>query len=192
MTKDDLRTQLRGRRNQFVTELTSDSGAAASALICELLINANIIPKGAIIAGYYPTTDEVDPLPILHHYLDQGYRCCLPFTCFGTRILQFREFFATSVLAPDTQQIMAPLAGAEITPTMLLMPMLGFDTQGYRLGQGGGHYDSTIDYFLRNDHYPLAIGLAFDCQEVEELPHEIHDYSMDYVVTPTRVLNFEA
>jgi 5-formyltetrahydrofolate cyclo-ligase len=186
MTKDELRELLRKRRKQFAT----DHGAAASVLVEERLFGANIIPDNTIIAGYYPTTGEVDSLPVLHHYLDLGHRCCLPFTCFGSRILQFREFFKTSVLTLDTQQIMAPLKGAELMPSVLLVPMLGFDAQGYRLGQGGGHYDSTLDYLQSNGHDPLAIGLAFDCQEIETLPVEIHDYPMDYVITPTRVLAY--
>ncbi|MEI8295521.1 MAG: 5-formyltetrahydrofolate cyclo-ligase [Alphaproteobacteria bacterium] len=186
MTKDDLREHLHALRGNFAAK----QGACASALLNELLISANIIPNDAIIAGYYPTKDEVDPRPTIHHYLEQGHRCCLPYTCFGTRILQFREFSAVSILAPDAQQIMSPLAGAELIPSVLLIPMLGFDRKGYRLGQGGGHYDSTIDYFLHNDHHPLTVGLAFDCQEVEALPLEIHDYPMDYIVTQTRILNF--
>jgi 5-formyltetrahydrofolate cyclo-ligase len=185
MTKNDLRERLRERRNHFAEA----EGASASQLLNELVIHAGIIPLDAVIAGYYPTKGEVDAQPAIHHYLAQGHRCCLPFTCFGTRILQFREFLPSSVLSPDAQQILAPLTGAEIIPSVVLIPMVGFDQKGYRLGQGGGHYDSTLDY-LRNNNHLLAIGLAFDCQEVEALPLEIHDQPMDYIITPTRILSF--
>jgi len=186
MTKDELREYLRECRNRFAEE----EGAIAAQHLSELVIHAGIIPDNSIIAGYYPTKGEVDALPIMHHYLAQGYRCCLPFTCFGTRILQFREFLPSSNLAPDAQQILAPLTSVEITPSVILTPMVGFDSKGYRLGQGGGHYDSTIDYLRTNHHQILAIGLAFDCQEVDDLPLEIHDHPMDHIVTPTRILSF--
>lgn len=185
MTKDKLRERLREQRNHFAKR----EGATATQLLNELIIGAGIIPYKAIIAGYYPTTGEVDPQPVIHHYLAQGYRCCLPSTCFGTRILQFREFFPSSPLTPDALQIPAPLTGAEIIPSVILTPMMGFDRRGYRLGRGGGHYDSTLDY-LRIDNHLITIGLAFDCQEVEMLPVELHDQPMDYIITQTRILSF--
>jgi len=185
MTKDELRKYLRGCRNRFVQR----EGASISQHLNELIIHAGIISSNDIIAGYCPTKGEVDPQPAIHHYLAQGHRCCLPFACFGTRILQFREFFSSATLTSNASQIPTSLTGAEIIPSVALVPMIGFDQKGYRLGQGGGHYDSTLDY-LRIHHHLIAIGLAFDCQEVEALPLEIHDQPMDYIITQTRILSF--
>ena len=63
------------------------------------------------------------------------------------------------------------------------MPLLGFTDRGERIGYGGGHYDRWL---ARNE--PLAaIGLAWDCQLVEELPTEPHDRQLTAVITPTRL-----
>lgn len=70
-----------------------------------------------------------------------------------------------------------------ITPTIILVPLIGFDARGNRLGQGGGYFDR---YLARLTH-KLTIGVAYDCQEVEEIPTEPHDIPLDYIITPTRI-----
>lgn len=72
--------------------------------------------------------------------------------------------------------------GPEIIPQAALCPLLAFNRQGVRLGQGGGHYDRTLDA-LRQARPLLAVGLAFDVQLLEELPSEAHDQRLDWVVT---------
>jgi 5-formyltetrahydrofolate cyclo-ligase len=64
------------------------------------------------------------------------------------------------------------------------MPLVGFTAQGDRLGQGGGYYDR----YLAAHPQTVAIGMAWDIQEVPELPIELHDMRLSAIVTPTRVL----
>ena len=72
----------------------------------------------------------------------------------------------------------------------VLLPLLGFDHQGFRLGQGGGYYDRALASlrFRR----PLLVGLAYDCQRVEVVPREAWDQPLDAVVTPTRIYRFNS
>jgi 5-formyltetrahydrofolate cyclo-ligase len=65
----------------------------------------------------------------------------------------------------------------------VFVPLLGFTPRGDRLGQGGGHYDRWLE---ANPSVP-AIGLAWDCQKMENLPVEPHDRRLAMIVTPTRV-----
>ena len=69
-----------------------------------------------------------------------------------------------------------------VVPDVLFVPLVGFTAQGDRLGQGGGHYDR----WLAEHPNTVAIGLAWDCQLVEDLPSEPHDVPLSAVVTPTR------
>ena len=64
------------------------------------------------------------------------------------------------------------------------MPLLGFDAQGGRLGQGGGYYDSTFAFRRLRQHWkkPRLVGLAFACQQVQTLPHEAWDVRLDTVL----------
>lgn len=65
----------------------------------------------------------------------------------------------------------------------MFVPCVGFTADGGRLGQGAGHYDR----WLAAHPSAVAIGLAWDCQLVDELPTEPHDHPLDAVVTPTRL-----
>ncbi len=65
---------------------------------------------------------------------------------------------------------------------MLLVPLLAFDRQGYRLGQGGGYYDRTLPR-LRARGRIEAVGIGYSCQEVETVPNGPTDARLDWVVT---------
>ncbi|MCL7751988.1 5-formyltetrahydrofolate cyclo-ligase [Guyparkeria hydrothermalis] len=69
----------------------------------------------------------------------------------------------------------------------LLIPLVGFDAHGNRLGMGAGFYDRALAQ--RHGRRPLAIGVAFACQEVDSLPVDPWDQPLDYVVTDTGVID---
>ncbi len=68
------------------------------------------------------------------------------------------------------------------TPTILLVPLLGFDRQGNRLGYGKGYYDATIQA-LKSQGPLTTIGVAFAQQEVPEIPTQLHDQRLDWIIT---------
>ena len=70
-----------------------------------------------------------------------------------------------------------------VQPEVLFVPLVGFTSQGARLGQGGGHYDR----WLADHPDTMAIGLAWDCQLVDALPVEPHDIPLTAIITPTRI-----
>jgi 5,10-methenyltetrahydrofolate synthetase len=87
-----------------------------------------------------------------------------------------------------------PAAGAAVAPDALLVAMVGFDRQGYRLGYGGGYYDRSLAALAPR---PLAIGICFALGELASIQPLPHDIPMDHVVTesmaarrgPTRLTN---
>lgn len=85
----------------------------------------------------------------------------------------------------------APPGLPEAFPDLLLVPLLLFDWQGNRLGQGGGHFDRTLAR-LRQEGLLRAIGVAFDMQEVDTLPVEPWDAPLDAVATPSRFHWFQS
>ena len=74
-----------------------------------------------------------------------------------------------------------------IEPDILLVPLLGFDRRGYRLGYGAGHYDRTLAT-LRARRPILAVGLAWACQEVDLIPADGFDQPLDWVVTENEAI----
>jgi 5-formyltetrahydrofolate cyclo-ligase len=67
-------------------------------------------------------------------------------------------------------------------PDILLLPLLAYDKQGYRMGYGGGYYDRTLSD-LRDSDKITAIGIAYAGQEVNNVPYENFDQRLDWVLT---------
>jgi 5-formyltetrahydrofolate cyclo-ligase len=83
-----------------------------------------------------------------------------------------------------------PAGGDWLEPEVLIVPLLAWDRQGYRLGYGGGFYDRTLERLrARGPH--LAVGFAFAAQEVPEVPREPTDQRLDAVVTEAGVIWFD-
>ncbi|HEY2418591.1 MAG TPA: 5-formyltetrahydrofolate cyclo-ligase, partial [Steroidobacteraceae bacterium] len=74
-------------------------------------------------------------------------------------------------------------------PSVLLVPLLAFDAEGYRLGYGGGYYDRTLAH-LRAHHSVTAVGVAFAGQEVPRIPREPNDQRLDMLVTEQGIRRF--
>jgi 5-formyltetrahydrofolate cyclo-ligase len=77
-----------------------------------------------------------------------------------------------------------PTSGDIVAPTVLLVPLLAYDRRCYRLGYGGGNYDRTLTA-LRANGVTIAVGLAFDSQEVDEVPVCPYDEQLDWILTPS-------
>jgi 5-formyltetrahydrofolate cyclo-ligase len=77
-----------------------------------------------------------------------------------------------------------------MTPRVVLVPLLAFDREGYRLGYGGGFYDRTL-MALRAAGPVLAVGLAYAAQEVPAVPRDANDRRLDWIVTEAEAIRME-
>jgi 5-formyltetrahydrofolate cyclo-ligase len=119
---------------------------------------------------------------------DQGMRLCLPVIGKPGEALTFRAYRFGDTLIPGQWGIGTPDARKEeVTPDLLLCPLLAFDRGGKRLGYGGGYYDITLKQ-LREKKSIQAIGLAYAIQEVEEVPAGPFDQKLDAVITEREVI----
>jgi 5-formyltetrahydrofolate cyclo-ligase len=84
-----------------------------------------------------------------------------------------------------------PPEAPQLLPDILLVPLAAFDRAGHRIGYGAGHYDRTFAQ-LRAVKPFVAIGIAFDTQEIEAIPMQPHDVALDYVLTETRTIDFRS
>lgn len=138
------------------------------------LADANFI--NPVISGYDAIHHELDPNFLKKLIIKRGWCYCLPVIHKGTKVLRFE----------DTQD------KHEITPDILLVPLLAFDNQGDRLGYGGGYYDTTLKSYADSNHPFITIGVAYDEQYCQDcLPREDHDVRLDYVLTTKRVFQFK-
>lgn len=145
------------------------------------------LPEGATVGLYFPSRDEAPSLGWARWLSENGRRIALPWFARGDAAMTFRAWdnpWDESLLTPGPWRALQPPAEAEeVTPEVLVVPLVAFTAGGHRLGQGGGHYDRWL---AAHPDVP-AIGLAWDCQIVEELAVEPHDRPLAAVVTPTRI-----
>lgn len=83
--------------------------------------------------------------------------------------------------------IPVPAERRVVAPEVLLIPLIGYDAAGYRLGYGGGYYDRTL---AATAPRPLCVGIGFDDTELATIHPQPHDVPMDVIVTERRVLSF--
>lgn len=188
ISKSQLRTELHQLRDNY--KKNNNLKACGQALL-NTLISAQVIPPKAVIGSYWPVKSEADACALLTYYYEQGHVCALPIVQAANKPLLFREWRPGNLLVSGIYNILTPDETAPlVTPTVLFVPILGFDNRGHRLGHGEGYYDRTLEN-LRAQHPIIAIGIAFDCQEVDIIPHHDHDQPMNYIITPTRIIEIK-
>ncbi|GGD91718.1 5-formyltetrahydrofolate cyclo-ligase [Tsuneonella deserti] len=184
-TKTKLRQTLKAERRRYVAALP-DVTRALLFRVPPAPLSA-LIPPQATIGLYRTGPNEAPAAGYARHFLERGHRIALPRFAMRDAPMEFAlhsDPFEESDLETGPFTVLQPLAEAEaVVPEVLIVPLVGFTADGLRLGQGGGHYDR----WLASNPGTLAIGLAWDCQLVEDLPHEEHDHPLAAVVTPTRL-----
>jgi len=175
--KQEIRKKLIAERLAVAPETARNF---AVSIIPKLL---GLIPSGAVVAVYAPMRGEIDVMPALRELAARGHRVCLPVIKDG-KTLEFREFSPDSTLIAGKFGALCPPENAEVlTPDVLIVPLVGFDAAGNRLGYGGGYYDVTISALRAQNKLLKTIGVAYSFQRVENLPTEAHDEKLDVVVT---------
>jgi len=144
----------------------------------------------ARIAGYRASRDEINPAPALEWLRQNGSQTFLPVikTLNAQSILMFAPYNNNSEFVTGACSIQIPVVDetsliAADKLDLVLVPLTGFDTCGGRLGTGGGFYDRSFAYRLKQNTQQQFIGVAHDCQKVERVPLKQWDVPLDAVVT---------
>ena len=139
----------------------------------------------AVVSGFASLPDEFRLWPLLRSLATQGYALALPVMQGKGNPLIFRAWSPGDAMDSGVWGIAEPKADkAALEPDILLMPLLAFDAAGWRLGYGGGFYDRTLAG-LRARKPVVAVGIAFDEQRVDAVPHLDYDERLDWVLTPS-------
>jgi 5,10-methenyltetrahydrofolate synthetase len=154
--------------------------SAWNARITEALLDALVLDRSVVVAAYWPFKGEFDPRFALRVWRDAGVHTALPVVVGKAMPLQFRIWWPGMRTSPGVYGLPIPDEGAIVRPDVVLMPPVGFDAIGYRLGYGGGYYDRTLAALSPQ---PLKIGVAFELSRIETIRPRPHDIPMDYVVT---------
>lgn len=133
-----------------------------------------------------PIGSEIDCLPLLHRLNAAGVPLCLPVVSGSDAPLRFRFWAPDDPLVAGTFGTSEPAAAAqEVSPQVLLVPMLAFDRNGNRLGYGGGYYDRTLKALraASDGGGIVAIGVAFAGQLRDKVPVSETDQPLDWILT---------
>ncbi len=175
MDKKALRSDLSAKRAQVHGVV--DTAPALAALL------AAIGDRRGAVSFYWPIRTEIDPRAAMEALADRQV-VCLPVTQ-GYAPLSFRAWRPRVAMETDGFGVSVPSETDAVTPQVLVIPMLGFDDAGNRLGYGAGHYDRTLER-LRVHGPVTAIGFAYEAQRVDTLPTEPTDQPLDMIVTEAK------
>jgi 5-formyltetrahydrofolate cyclo-ligase len=186
--KATLRKTAKERRAALsvVERQTASAALALHGMDCLSFLGP--LPRGTLVGGFMPIGDEISPLPLMVQLQAMGCALALPVMMGKTAPLVFRAYTPGDALATAVWGIREPLPDkAAVLPDIVLTALLAFDDQGYRLGYGGGYYDRTIRA-LRSVKTITTIGLAFDQQRIDAVPHLDYDERLDWIMTPSGAL----
>jgi 5,10-methenyltetrahydrofolate synthetase len=114
-----------------------------------------------------------------------GVRSALPLVRGPGLPLEFRHWWPGVAMDKGVYDIPVPRDTEVLLPDVLLVPPVGIDAQGYRLGYGGGYFDRTLAAMARK---PVCMATAFDLSRIDTLDPQAHDVRMDFVVSETGIL----
>ncbi|ETX10631.1 5-formyltetrahydrofolate cyclo-ligase [Marinomonas ushuaiensis DSM 15871] len=189
-SRQTLRRQLRqARRDLSVDEQQT---AAENLLTCfqQHFLGVDHSPKTPInnVALYLANDGEISPHLLCEHFWQKGINTYLP--VIQNKQLAFALYSEETIWQENIYGIKEPMTKEYLPKEALdivLLPLVGFDTEGGRLGMGGGFYDRTFEG-KKTTEAPLLIGLAHDCQQVKSLPVEGWDVPLQAFITPTQVI----
>jgi 5-formyltetrahydrofolate cyclo-ligase len=162
-----------------------EAAAAGEALAKHGLGFLPPLSPGSAVSGFAPLADELRIWPLLRRLAGEGFRLALPVVQGNGLPLLFRAWEPGDSMDKGVWDIPEPKADRPVVePDVLLVPLLAFDRRGWRLGYGGGFYDRTLAV-LRARKAVTAVGLGYNQQQVDAVPHLAYDQRLDWVLTPS-------
>jgi len=138
-----------------------------------------------VVAFCWPYKNEYDVRHLAAALRRRGATTAMPVVVAPKTPLVFREWHPGVKLADGPIGIPYPVDSDEVRPDHVLLPMLGWDGDGYRLGYGGGFFDRTLAALPRR---PRIIGVGYARQEIRTIFPQAHDVPMDMIVTEAGII----
>lgn len=190
------RQQLRQHIRSLRRSLSAAQQHQASLDLVQQLLPRPEVQQAQHIALYLTNDGELDTTPLIKALWQQGKSLYLPLLHpVVPGYLVFQLYTPDTVLKPNQFGIGEPeLNCSLLCPVseldLMFTPLVAFDSQGQRLGMGGGFYDRTLSQLDSTVRKPQLIGLAHDCQHVETVPVEAWDIPLPAICTPSRFCTF--
>lgn len=176
-SKAELRKRLLRARGEAA------AAGRADDLVAARLREALAHYRPHAVGFYWPLAGEFDARAIIGEWLAQDVRrqAALPVVAMKGHALRFHAWAPGAPMRIGHHRIPEPEQARPLLPDLLLIPCVGFDDDGYRLGYGGGYYDRTLAAW-EGTSKPVTIGIGYEACRAT-LPRELHDVPLDAIVS---------
>jgi 5-formyltetrahydrofolate cyclo-ligase len=192
MNKLNSQAQSKANNRKIIAEkialMTLTQKNLATEKVTSLFCAHPLFQTSQHIACYLAQANEIDSTHLIHTLWQAKKNCLLPVLT-QNKELKFASYNPGDELKLNRYQILEPAHTTFFSAERLdlvIVPLVSFDTQGNRLGKGGGYYDKTFSFRLTStDKKPFLLGLAYQAQELHQLPTDSWDVKLDGVLTET-------
>ena len=183
-----MQSAKRALRQQILSvraAMSASEKAQASEKICDQLLKMPELLQAKCVAGFHPMSDEVNIQPALEECRRMGKQVALPRIC-GPRQMTFHLVSAEDVgrLRTGPKNILEPSENLPLVSPQLfdfaIIPAVAIDSQLFRLGYGGGFYDT---FMTQMDSGAVSCAAVFHCQRIMNVPTEAHDRRVCFAVS---------
>lgn len=183
-----FRAALRGEKLAARMALAEDSRLALSARIEAHLLPLLTPLAPQTLAFCASVRGEFDAQPLVSLLIERGWRGAMPVVDAPDTPMSFRHWTPASAMGTDRYGIPVPVEGETIAPDIVLLPLVAFDSQGFRLGYGRGYFDRTLAALVPR---PFSIGVGFEFARVKDIRPQPHDIRLDVIVTEAGIVRHD-
>ena len=187
--RSQIRNSIREKRRQLSPQVQRQHAYGLAHNICR----SRLFQNAKRLACYLPAGGEIDPQLIIQTAWQRQKEIYLPVLSPTHQRLYFAPYTENSSMKANRFGIDEP----DVKPSswlsarqmgLILLPLVAFDEKGNRLGMGGGFYDRSLSFSRhhKQQHRPHLIGLAHECQKLDQLPCEVWDVPLNGVATELR------
>lgn len=188
---DKRKKSLRAELRQRLTQVDEAELKRRSAVACERLAGEVEFDQAEVVMLFLPLRHELDATPIALRAWQQGKIVTVPLVSHEQRHMIPLEIRSLSEpMNIDRLGVRTPAEGRPIPVELidlLIVPALGFDRNGHRIGRGGGFYDR---FLARADFKAVTCGLALEEQLIDRVPTAVHDVAVSMLATDEQVIRF--
>ncbi len=185
-----IKTWRRERRDELLGQrahLPREARHQAQAQIIASLKTYLTKQSASCIGFYWPFKGEIDLRALVSELLQDSAQAALPVVVEKAQPLEFWRWHSGMAMRPGIWRIPVPEQRNPVQPDLLLIPLVGFDASGYRLGYGGGYYDRTLAAMTTR---PRKIGVGHDLGRLSTIHPQEHDIPMDTIITERGISEF--
>ena len=146
------------------------------------LIKKNLKKKSIIIALYYPSNFELNVLKVLELKYFSHQSILLP-VAEKNNLMNFYQWKKNDILTVNEFGILEPIRNKVKITDIIIVPILAFDKDKFRLGYGKGYYDRYLNKYNKLYKNIVTVGVAFSFQKHNKLPINKNDVKLDFVLT---------